>query len=93
MPGGQARQQHPKAMTALILGGVAWFFGLWLICSVPAWVIGANALKDIRANPQLYTGESEAKLGMWLGIVHTVLGGLAILGLIVVGIIVALSSG
>ncbi|MBI2392699.1 MAG: DUF4190 domain-containing protein [Deltaproteobacteria bacterium] len=79
MPGQQVRQQHPKAMTALVLGGVSWFLGLWLICSVPAWIIGANALKEIRANPHLYTGESEAKIGMWLGIVHTVLGAVAII--------------
>ncbi len=90
MPGAMPmRQQHPKAMTALILGGVAWFFGLWLICSVPAWIIGANALKEIRANPQMYSGESEAKIGMWLGIVHTVFGALAIFGIILFAVILA----
>lgn len=93
MAAGQMRQQHPRAMTALILGGVAWFFGLWLICSVPAWIIGASALKEIRANPQMYTGETEAKLGMWLGIVHTALGALVIFGLIILGIVVAVAGG
>jgi hypothetical protein len=93
MPGAQPmRQQHPKAMTALILGGVAWFFGLWLICSVPAWIIGANALKEIRANPHMYTGESEAKIGMWLGIVHTVIGALAIVGIILAVLVFAAAS-
>lgn len=90
--GAQQRQQHPKAMTALILGGVSWFFGLWLICSVPAWIIGSNALKEIRANPQLYTGESEAKIGMWLGIVHTVLGAFAVLGIILAVLVFAAAS-
>ncbi len=80
--GAQAmRTQHPKAMPALILGGLSWFLGLWLICSVPAWIMGASALREIRANPHLYTGESEAKIGMWLGIVNTVLG---LVGVIVV---------
>lgn len=93
MPGAMPmRQQHPKAMTALILGGVSWFFGLWLICSVPAWIIGSNALKEIRANPQMYTGESEAKIGMWLGIVHTVVGALAIVGIILAVLVFAAAS-
>lgn len=92
MPVGQARQQHPQAMTALILGGVAWFLGLWLICSVPAWIIGAKALREIRANPHLYTGESEAKIGMWLGIVHTVFGALAILAAIAFFILFAAAA-
>jgi hypothetical protein len=93
MPGAMPmRQQHPKAMTALILGGVSWFFGLWLICSVPAWIIGANAVKEIRANPQMYTGESEAKIGMWLGIVHTALGALVVLGVILALVVFAAAS-
>ena len=69
-------------MTALILGAVSWFLGLWLICSVPAWIMGASALKEIRANPHLYTGENEARVGMWLGIVHTAIGALVVLGVI-----------
>ena len=92
MPMGGVRQQHPKAMTALILGGVSWFFGLWLICSVPAWIIGANALKEIRANPQQYSGESEAKIGMWLGIVHTVLGAVAVVFVILALVVFAAAS-
>lgn len=91
MPG-MVRQQHPKAMQALVLGGVSWFLGLWLICSVPAWIIGASALREIRANPQMYSGESEAKIGMWLGIVHTMLGALVVLIAIVVGIVLAASG-
>ena len=69
----QLRVMHPKANTALILGALSWVLGLWLVCSIPAWVIGAGALRDIRANPQTYTGETEAKIGMWMGIVHTLL--------------------
>jgi hypothetical protein len=88
-PMGAQRQQHPKAQLALILGAVSWIFGLWLVCSIPAWIIGANALKDIRANPQLYTGENEAKIGMWLGIVHTAVGALAVLGIIFFAFVLA----
>jgi uncharacterized membrane protein SpoIIM required for sporulation len=88
----QQRTQHPKAMTALILGAVAWFLGLWLVCSIPAWVMGATALREIRANPHLYTGETEAKIGMWLGIVHTILGALVVLGVILAVIVFAATS-
>ena len=73
------RRMHPKAQTALILGGVAWVLSLWLVCSIPAWVLGAQARSEIRANPHLYTGETEATIGMWLGIVHTVLPAVVIL--------------
>jgi hypothetical protein len=72
-PQPMARIQHPKAMTAVYLGAAAWFTSFWLVLSIPAWVIGASALREIRANPDRYTGESEAKIGMWLGIVHTLL--------------------
>ncbi|MGZ3424195.1 MAG: DUF4190 domain-containing protein [Polyangiales bacterium] len=88
----QQRTQHPKAMTSLILGAVAWFMGLWLICSIPAWVMGATALREIRANPHLYTGETEAKVGMWLGIVHTILGAFVVLGVILAVLVFAASS-
>ena len=87
----QMRTQHPKAMPALILGGLSWFLGLWLICSVPAWIMGASALKEIRANPHLYTGETEAKIGMWLGIVNTVLGFVGVGIVVLVAIIFAAS--
>jgi hypothetical protein len=85
----QMRQQHPKAMPALILGGLSWFLGLWLICSVPAWIMGASALREIRANPHLYTGESEAKIGMWLGIVNTVLGAVGVVVAIIAIVVFA----
>jgi hypothetical protein len=88
----QQRRQHPRAIPALILGAVAWFMGLWLVCSIPAWVMGASALREIRANPHLYTGETEAKVGMWLGIVHTIFGALIFLGIIVFVIIAASAS-
>ena len=88
----QQRIQHPKAMPALILGGLSWFLGLWLICSVPAWVMGAAALREIRANPQMYTGENEAKIGMWLGIVNTVLGAVGVIFAILAIVVFAVAS-
>jgi len=88
----QMRTQHPKAMPALILGGLSWFLGLWLICSVPAWIMGASALREIRANPHLYTGESEAKIGMWLGIVNTVLGFVGVIIVILAVLVFAVAA-
>lgn len=89
----QQAKQHPKAIPALILGAVAWFMGLWLICSIPAWVMGATALREIRANPHLYTGETEAKVGMWLGIVHTIFGAIILLGIIVFAFVAFAAAG
>ncbi len=72
---------------ALILGGLAWF-GLGIFTAIPAWIVGRNALREIQANPQQYSGESEAKIGMWLGIANTIVFGLVML-LVIVGAIFA----
>ena len=69
-------KQHPRAVPALVCGVLCWTLGLFLVCSIPAWVMGARALRDIRANPHLYTGEGEAKAGYWLGMINTLFFGL-----------------
>jgi hypothetical protein len=79
-----ARPRHPKAMPALVLGGLSWFLGIPLIFSIPAWILGAAARREIEANPHLYDGKSEATAGMWLGAVHTMLMALALLAVLAV---------
>ncbi|GAC1351842.1 MAG: hypothetical protein NVS3B20_08620 [Polyangiales bacterium] len=79
---------HPRAQTALVLGLLGWFFGLWLVCSIPAWVLGARALREIRANPRQYSGETEAKIGMWLGVAHVFLPILVVVGVMMALLVV-----
>ena len=69
-------QPHPKAMQAMIMGILGWM-GCGIL-SPFAWYYGAKARREIRANPQVYSGESEATAGMWLGAVHTCVFGLVI---------------
>ncbi|MEN8705347.1 MAG: hypothetical protein ABF306_04345 [Nocardioides marinisabuli] len=76
---------HPSANTALVLGIVSLAGGL-MLCGLPlvvgpfAWWTGRRAKREIEAAPHQYSGASEAGAGMVLGIVSTVLLGLALLG-------------
>lgn len=83
--GSWAPQDHPRAMTSLILGIV----GL-LLCQLVspfAWVMGKRAIDEIDANPQMYGGRSTAVAGWILGIIGTVIIGLALVFLVIVVII------
>ena len=69
---------HPQATLALVLGlvglvGAAVFCGVTLVVSPFAWAIGSSALKEIRASQGRTGGESNARTGMILGIIGTVL--------------------
>lgn len=88
-----ALPDHPKATTALVVGLVsvigAFTCLLPILASPVAWVMGAQARREIRAAPQQWGGESRATTGMVLGIIGTVLLGLGILALIVVIFVIA----
>jgi hypothetical protein len=82
------RPKHPQAMVALVFGilGVA----LCQLFGPVAWVTGNKVVKEIDANPQAYDGRGEANAGRILGIIGTVilvLGFVAILGLLVLGLL------
>jgi hypothetical protein len=85
---------HPSANTALVLGIVA--LGGGFVCGLPilagpfAWYMGAKVKREIDAEPMRYGGRGEANAGMILGIVATVLLGLAVLAVIAV---VAIAAG
>jgi hypothetical protein len=68
---------HPQSTLALVLGLVgvigAFILCLPLVVAPFAWVIGHGALKDIRASQGRLGGESNARTGMILGIIGTVL--------------------
>lgn len=66
-----AQINHGGATAALVLG----IIGLTLVpgVGIVAWVLGAKALEEIDANPQVtYANREHAKVGKILGIVGTV---------------------
>jgi hypothetical protein len=86
---------HPKATSALVVGIVAlagtFLCGLPILASPVAWVLGAQARREIRNAPQHWGGESKATAGMVLGIIGTALLLLAVV-LIVVIVLIAVSD-
>ena len=78
----------PKATAALVVGIVAvagtFMCVLPILVSPVAWVLGAQARKQIRSAPQQWGGEGKATAGMVLGIIGTVLLALLIVVLVAV---------
>lgn len=83
---------HPLATTSLVLGIIG-LVGLLLtpivivsligvLCSPFAIWTGARARREIRANPQAYSGEGLATGGFVTGIIGVVLGVLALLAIV-----------
>ena len=95
VPWGLASSVTFPGAGALIFGIVAvagaFFCVLPILVSPVAWVLGAQARREIRSAPQQWGGEGRATAGMVLGIVGTVL---LVLGLLAIAlfVIVAVSS-
>jgi hypothetical protein len=53
-----------------------------VLCAPFAWATGAKAAREIRQRPGVYGNLSAAQTGMWMGIVMTAVGALAIAGVI-----------
>lgn len=71
VPGGSGQPaRHPDATTVLILGILG-----FVVCGFLApfaWSKGNKTLREIRSNPGMFTGESEANIGRILGIIGTI---------------------
>ena len=77
--------KHPQATTAMILGIVGLTGVLCCLTALVApfaWWLGAKAVKEIDANPAMYSGRSEANAGKIMGIIGTILMIVGIVGLI-----------
>ena len=87
-----APPEHPKATTAMVVG----ILGLTM-CQVAApfaWVIGKRTVAEIDASGGRLGGRGQAQAGYIMGIVGTVLLGLAIAFLIIyLVIVIALIGG
>jgi hypothetical protein len=82
----QYAPDHPRATTAMVLG----ILGV-VLCQVLApfaWVIGKQAMSEIDAAHGRLGGRGAAQAGYILGIVGTVLLGLAVLYLVFVVVLV-----
>ncbi|WP_051208771.1 hypothetical protein [Propionicicella superfundia] len=62
--------EHPKAQNVFILGIVGIFVG---ICAPIAWYLGAQAQKEIAANPGQWNPAGNLKTGTLLGKIFTIL--------------------
>ena len=90
------RPDHPQSTLSMILGlvglvGALMFCGLPLVVSPFAWALGRNALKDIEASHGRLGGESQARAGMVMGIIGTILAILVLVGILIV-IVVAIAG-
>lgn len=82
-----APPSHGSATTALVLG-ILGLVACPLVLSIPAWVIGRRAMREIDASGGQLGGRSNAKAGYVLGIIGTVWAGLAalfVIGVFVIG--------
>ena len=79
-PYGYGPPDHPRASTSMVLG----ILGL-VLCQVVApfaWVTGRQALREIDASGGRWGGRGQAQAGYVLGIVGTVILGLAVVGVL-----------
>jgi hypothetical protein len=53
-----------------------------VLCAPFAWATGAHAKRDMERQPGVYGNLGAAQTGMWMGIVMTVVGALAIAGVV-----------
>lgn len=74
---------HGSATTALVLG-ILGLVACPLVLSIPAWVIGRRAVREIDASGGRLGGRGNAKAGYVLGVIGTVWAGLAALIVIMV---------
>ena len=87
-------QDHKGATTSLVLGIVsiaslvlAFFCCLTLpgvLCAPFAWGVGAKAKREIERSPGVYGNLTSAVTGMWMGVVMSILGFLAIAGFVAI---------
>jgi hypothetical protein len=88
-PSGGASQ---RAIWALVLGIASWVLGCSFLTGIPAWIMGKKEVREIdegRSNPQ---GRTIANVGMWLGLINTVLSILGLLIAFVLFVIIGIGS-
>lgn len=87
-----AAPPHPSASTSMVLAiiglaGIMFCGGITLFLSPFAWAMGSKAVREIDANPGMYSGRDQANGGKIMGIIGTVL---LILGILLLGALIVL---
>jgi hypothetical protein len=95
-------RDHKGATTSLVLGIVSiasLVLALFccvtapgILCAPFAWGIGAKAKRDIERSPGVYGNLTSAVTGMWMGIVMTILGFLAIAGFVAIVVFIGITD-
>jgi hypothetical protein len=87
----------PHRGTVILILGILGLVGCGLFTAIPAWIMGNNDMKEIRAGRMDPEGEQLTNIGKILGMVGTILGGIfLVLGciwMIFVGIIAGAGAG
>jgi hypothetical protein len=81
-----------RAIWALILGIASWTICPIVIPAIIAWIMGKKEINEIEAGRSSASGLTMAKVGMWLGLINTILNILALFIFIIVLIIGLISS-
>ncbi len=77
-----------NAVTALVLGLVSLLCGLGPFTGIPAWVIGRLEIRKADKGEAPSSGRATAAVGMYLGIMSTVI---TLLALVIFGLIMTLA--
>ncbi len=81
---------HPQAQLSLILG-ILGVIGVTVL-SPFAWAIASKARKEVAANPGVYSATGNLTAGWVLGIIGTVLLGLALVGILFFVLVIFVAS-
>ncbi|WP_309648745.1 MULTISPECIES: DUF4190 domain-containing protein [Nocardioides] len=71
------------AVAALVLGVVS-LTGCSFVTGIPAMILGRMAQREIAESGGRSSGHDLATIGFWLGLVATVIGTLAVLGVLAI---------
>ncbi|MFX4272336.1 DUF4190 domain-containing protein [Propionibacteriaceae bacterium Y1685] len=82
---------HPQSTTILILGILS--VTVFALCGPFAWSMGNKALKEIDSNPGAYSDRGQVVAGRIMGIIGTVLLGLAAVFMIIYVIFIVIMLG
>jgi len=85
-----ALPEHPSATTALVLG-ILGIVGLWPLGPI-AWIVGAKAKREMRAEPGRWRSSGSLTTGVVLGVITTVLMVLMTLAILFFVFLVAVAS-
>ncbi len=67
------------AIIALVLGIASWICSLGLLTGIPAWIVGKKEIDAINEGRSPQAGKLMAQIGMWLGIIMTILSIIALI--------------